>query len=214
MGSRASPESGHPARPLPTVPLPFAGPDDATSSGKGVASARLARKSVPGLGVSGFCSVSLGLGPPPGAGGARRGGARPQPQSCRPRAPRHDARGPSGSTEVSQSQLLPAGGAPGVSCGLRGSRRPLVTGGWASDTREAHLFPGSWGQSRGPFGRACTTLHGGCLSLKSVDIGANLTGREYQQPQLPFLVSKPGESECLLTEGPQTKGFRLFNLGR
>lgn len=79
---QASPDRKRAARPLSTDPLPLAGPDDATSSGRGVESAWLARKLVPGLGASGFCCVFLGLGASSGAG--RAGVAL---DSCWPRAP-------------------------------------------------------------------------------------------------------------------------------
>ncbi|XP_036287326.1 DNA topoisomerase 2-binding protein 1 isoform X7 [Pipistrellus kuhlii] len=62
------------------------------------ASARLARKSVRGLGHF-RVPRSPGVGAPRGAAGVRRAGARPQPRSRWPRAPPHAAPKPPSSTE-------------------------------------------------------------------------------------------------------------------
>lgn len=142
-----------------------------------------------------------------GRGAARRAGARPPPPSCWPRAPRLGARGPSGSPQVSERPLLPAGWAPGVSCGLRGRSNRRVglrhPGSRGLGVPRARPFPGSWGQSRGPLGRACMIFHRGCLRFKSVDLGANLAG-----PWVPAAaaarssVFKASASSCHVTEGP------------
>lgn len=65
-------------------------------------SARLARKSVPGLAISGFCVFRSGGAA--GVAGVRRAGARPPPLSCQPRGPPLTVPKPPGSTEVSEAR--------------------------------------------------------------------------------------------------------------
>lgn len=65
-------------------------------------SARLARKSVPGLAISGFCVFRSGGAA--GSAGVRRAGARPPPLSCQPRGPPLTVPKPPRSTEVSEAR--------------------------------------------------------------------------------------------------------------
>jgi hypothetical protein len=116
-----------------TSRLPAAASDDVTSAGRS-SSARLARKSVLSLGHFRVSCVWLGLGAPPGAEAVRRAGARPQPPSCGPRAPRLAARRPPGSIEVSE-HLGPSPRLLGVATPperpLWPSAPAVVTGPWA-----------------------------------------------------------------------------------